>query len=49
MSLVPLYILSKILPNMITVTQSGQVLADYKTPYHDPMFVKNKQVTQTIS
>ncbi|HEP1809476.1 TPA: hypothetical protein VB894_000309 [Streptococcus suis] len=48
-SLVPLYILSKILPNMITVTQSGQVLADYENSYQDPVFVKNKQVTQTIS
>ncbi|HFR3537873.1 TPA: hypothetical protein ACHVCJ_000382 [Streptococcus suis] len=48
-SLVPLYLLSKILPNMITVTQSGQVLADYATPFRDTILVKNKQVTQTIS
>ncbi|CYV31681.1 Uncharacterised protein [Streptococcus suis] len=34
---------------MITVTQSGQVLADYEAPHYDTMFVKNKQVTQTIS
>lgn len=48
-SLVPLYLLSKILPNMITVTQSGQVLADYENSYQATIFAKNKQVTQTIS
>ncbi|WP_228377176.1 hypothetical protein [Streptococcus suis] len=48
-TLVPLYLLSKILPNLMTVTGSGQFLADYETPQNFTIFAKNKQVTQTIS
>ncbi|WP_105116098.1 hypothetical protein [Streptococcus suis] len=48
-TLVPLYLLSKILPNLMTVTGSGQVLADFEIPQNFTIFAKNKQVTQTIS
>ncbi|HFU4217283.1 TPA: hypothetical protein ACGO8M_000660 [Streptococcus suis] len=48
-TLVPLYLLSKILPNLMTVTGSGQVLADFEILQNFTIFAKNKQVTQTIS